>query len=316
MRFPIDGITFEEFESFVESCFLSVIDEGDSIHDEGEGSKDFGAAAEALVDGPEPAIFVVIGGHEEEISALGEEDVHVGLDVVEVGCGIFSLGDGVEAVHHRPGVGGMEGFELVVREFRFGEEEEVVACFEKGGGEFIPEFGRDAGCVVAAISINSEFGDPVAHGVDLVVEEIRVVKIHLDDIGPIKSERGNEGAVFVGHVEFRIGFGEGVIPCGVVSDPIKNDAHAAGMGGVDEGAKVLRRSEFRVNALVIFDGVIAPEGSFAVYFTDGVDGHEPEGTDPEVLYAIEIGLHRGEGAFRGVLAHVDFVDDLIADPVR
>lgn len=227
MRFPIDGIFFKEFEAFVESSFLTVVDERDSIHDKGEGGENFCSTAEAFINGPEPCIFVVVGGHEEEIGALGEEDIHMGFDIVEVGCGVLALSDGVEGVHHGPCVRGMKGFKLVVGQFRFGEEEEVIPRLEEGGRELIPEFGGDACGVVASVAINSKFGDPVAHGLNLVVEEVGVVEIHLDNIGPIKSKRGNEGPGLVGHVELRIRFGEGIIPCGVISDPIENDAHAA-----------------------------------------------------------------------------------------
>lgn len=86
------------------------------------------------------------------------------------------------------------------------------------------------------------------------------------------------------------------------------------MSGLDEGAKLLLVAEFWINARVILDGVIAPESSFAVYFTDWVDGHEPKGTCPEILYAVKVSLNGGEGAFRRVLANIHFIDDLIADP--
>ncbi len=66
------------------------------------------------------------------------------------------------------------------------------------------------------------------------------------------------------------------VPGGMVSDPVQDNIQAQVVGGVDKIIEIVEGSEFGVDAVVIFDGVGAAKGSFAVFAADFVNGHEPQ----------------------------------------
>ncbi len=100
---------------------------------------------------------------------------------------------------------------------------------------------------------------------------------------------------------------------GVVVDDVDHDFEAEGVGVIAQQAEFFLVAVFGVDLAVVLDGVGTAEAAFFVELADGMDGHEPDDVDAHFAQAGQVGGDVGEGARTAVVAHVDFVDDEVAE---
>ena len=229
------------------------------------------------------------------------------------GVSASACGYMAEKVFHRPVVHHIEGVFGKLRLGGFGEHEHGApgSCV-KGGAGLVPEIDRHHSGYVAPESVDARFGKPECHGVEHGGASGALTVVELVYVGPIVW--AVHLSVFVEFVVLGVLRHPGVVAAGMVGYPVDNHLYARGVGRVDKSLEVLHRAEFGVYLFVVGHGVVASELALAVDFRDGVYGHKPQYVGPELFKAREVPAERAECSFRGVLAHVYFVDNGVAAP--
>ena len=80
------------------------------------------------------------------------------------------------------------------------------------------------------------------------------------------------------------------------------------MGAFNQASEVCFIAVFRVDALVVFDGVIAAQNAFPLCHPNGLNRHKPEGVDPHFCQPRQVGFKGSKRPFRAVLADIHFID--------
>ena len=230
--------------------------------------------------------LIVVGGEAQFKLASLQVFVFVLVGVDEgVDLGIVShhLGNGT---HEFPSVVQVKSCREVVGVGTLGKHDQVTGFgfFAQGLDALVPEFGRHLVGDVAAETVNAHAVYPEAHGVDHGCPHILVVVVEVCHIGPIGARRIDDVTYRVVGVPVGMLLQPHVIPRGVIGYPIKDDTHAAFMTGLDQHAQVIDGTILRCHRLVVAYGI---GRVLAFYFADGVDGHDPQHVNTQILNGIE-----------------------------
>ena len=197
-----------------------------------------------------------------------------------------------------------------------GEQHDVGLDLGQLGAGFVPKAGGHLAGDVAPEAVQVEGGgvNPVLEHGDHVFAELRVGVIKAGDVGPLFNRRADfAGGVML--VELGV-LHEHAVPRGVVGDNVNDDLEAALVGLGNQALEVGLSAVVGVDGVVVADGVGAAEGAFAHLLADGIDGHQPEDVDAEVLQLVQAGGDAVEVAFGGEVAREDFIDYPVAHPLR
>ena len=178
----------------------------------------------------------------------------------------------------------------------------------------VPEVRGHADRVVTAEAVDPDILDPVLHTADHLGAHLIVLVIQLSGIRPVI--RRLDRAVVLVLVPVRVILDPRAVPTRVIGDPVKNDLKAHLMRLIDKVLKVLGRTEFGVDALIVARGIIGPQRTLALRLADRVDRHEPQGIDPHILQAVEVRFKRLERALLGILPDVDLIQHTGVEPRR
>ena len=189
-----------------------------------------------------------------------------------------------------------------------GEHQQVMAGAAQLGDAVLPEREGDIVGRIAAETVHADLDDPELHGVDHGLAELRVVEIQVRDIVPAGAGGMDDFAILIMGVPLRMFLDPGIVPGGVVGDPVDDDGHALFVGVGDEGLEVFQGAEFRIDGLVILDAIRALDGFLD---PDLADGHEPYDIGTQVLDSIQPGVDCLERLFGCEVAGIDLIHDYI-----
>ena len=331
---PRHGVLLEEAQALVHVALLATVDER---HAEGRATQDGHGphpVTVAFPSGAVPRILVVVG-HEGHAVGRGREPLGLAAEIVPHVTGVhLPLGHLIGDVVEFPSIAGVKGADVMLRHLGLGQHEDVGLDVLQSPAGPIPECGRHLLGHVAPESVNVVVADPEGHGVlHRVVEAVgfAVVPIELGHVDPIRARRGLQAAEGIEEV---VPHADGIggphgIEGGVVGDPIDDDLHFVVVRGRDEGVEILPGAIVRIEGLVILHTVGTAERgasrldevvvlvlpAFPVDFANGVHRHEPDDVDAQLVEAGQVGPSTAEGAIRGVLADVHFVDHGVAGPL-
>ena len=99
---------------------------------------------------------------------------------------------------------------------------------------------------------------------------------------------------------------------GMIIHHVDDALHTPGVDGIHQVAKILHGAIGRVDAAVVAVGIGTAEAALLPLHADGMDGHEPEDVRAQAADAVQIGLKGAEGALGRMVAHIDGIDQCIA----
>ena len=174
-----------------------------------------------------------------------------------------------------------------------------------------PEVSGDLESHVAAEAVDAAV-QPEPHALLHLGAHVGAAIVELCDVGPVIFDHGLSGDGIT-HVPVRIlPFHPRMVGRGVVRDPVQDHLEPHPVGRLQEMVEVLEGTELGIGVAVVLYGVIGPEGPLPPLFPDGIDGHQPDDVDAELLEHREFPFRRGEGAFFRCLAGIEFIDNRIA----
>ena len=213
----------------------------------------------------------------------------------------------------RPRVVAVERLGNEVGLMRLGEEHDVLLHRLELRAKLLPEVHRDVPRDVHAIAVDVVLLDPVHVEVRHVLAELGALVVELRHVAPVV--RREHLALGVAHVEpGRLE--HHVVPRGVVGDFVDEDLDPLRVGGLHEALEVGLGAVARVHLVVVLHRVRAADRALALHLPDGVNGHQPDDGDAELLEPRQTVDDALEIAARGEGAREDLVDHTVLDPFR
>ena len=315
-RGPVNGVLLEELGPVGRSGLLAVIDQGAALVEVDEGrpvppylpgaQHERGALIIMILEEAELDVVLRIGsflpvqgvGVFVEGRRLIDVVPVVGEDIIFIfhveGPEDLPVRPGVDApgavIRHEVGLHGLgqpEAARMHLFNFR--------SCLD-------PEVHRNQGSHVAAEAVDN--ARPVLQSFNLIVPEALVPVVEVDDVRPV-ADLVPEGAVFPVVEPGRMLLGKDGVGRGVIVDHVDDTLHPGPVDGVHQGLEVINGPVVRIHSPIVFDGIGGPAGSLSRFFSDRVDGHEPDDVGAQGLDPIHVPCHRSEGPFLTVVSHED-----------
>ena len=133
--------------------------------------------------------------------------------------------------------------------------------------------------------------------------------VEVGHVLPVRPGGDGDLALRVVGVPVRVGFEPGVVPGGVVRDPVEDHRHLTPMGFGDQGAELGGGPEFRIERVVVLGRVRRAEAARRAELPDRLHGHQPQNVDAEGADRVESPGEGGEATLRTFGAEVGLVDD-------
>src|SRR5699024_588277 len=162
--------------------------------------------------------------------------------------------------------------------------------------------------------VNASFSDPVFHSIDHFRPKPFIVIVQERNIGPVSFISDSPGRIL--GIKFGMLLHPRVVPGRMVWYPVNYQLHIPVMSRFYQLLKVLFGSEIRIYGFIIPDGIVATQFPFPLFFTDGVNGHQPKYFHAHRIQPWQVLLESLEGAFRSILPDIYLVNIGVPGPFR
>ena len=101
-----------------------------------------------------------------------------------------------------------------------------------------------------------------------------------------------------------------VVPGSVVSHPVEDDADAVLMAGLNQLAQVINSAVLRCHSLIVAHRI---GRVLTLLLADGIDGHDPNHVNAQVVYGVDAGGDGLERVGRSEHARIDLIHHHVGD---
>ena len=307
-------ILLEELEPMVVTYLLPGIDERLAAGQ--SPAKDrhcLPCIAHPLELGSVPGVLVVVGCESQAVRST--ISLLIPFDVAEQAVGIrLALGDVVQKMVQPPGIGAVKTCIIEPGLLPFSEEEEPAGIFITEFSEHIrPEVLGDLRSHVATKTVYTAV-EPEAHATLHRGTHVLVSVIEFGDIRPVILD--DSLSLSVAYIPGRILFRHPrMVWRSMVGHPVYDDLESQVMSLAEEAVEVGESTEFGIHVTVVLDGIIGAQGSLTAFNPDGIERHDPNYIDTQLLEFRQFGLSGSEGSFSCGLTYVQFIYYGIFGPV-